>query len=222
VSNNFSYIFLIKTQVSPQSLFDRNESQHDLPQKKPTLQSFRYLYTANMSRRILLFLSFWVALLTPLVVAQHFTLYSEPDTNTAAYLNRFQNNRAGISYRLPNDTIPLHYDISLHTRIDVPDFNFNGIVVIRLRCITATRTITLHSKQQTIISVTLQNANNQVIPTDMPMQDPVTEFLEIRTTSQELQVGAEYTLRISYAAILRTDDEGFYRSSYLGDNGERV
>jgi aminopeptidase N len=157
-----------------------------------------------------------------LVTAQHFKLYSEPDTNTAAYRNRFQNNRQGISYRLINDTIPLHYDISLHTRIDIPSFDFNGIVTIRLRVVQATRTITLHSKQQTIISVMLHTSDGQPVITQPPIQDPVTEFLQITTASQELVVDAEYTLTISYSSTLRTDDEGFYRSSYIDDNGERV
>lgn len=41
----------------------------------------------------------------------------------------------GISYRLPNTTIPLTYDIWLSTDIHRGEFGFDGQVIIRFRCV---------------------------------------------------------------------------------------
>jgi aminopeptidase N len=126
--------------------------------------------------------------------------------------------RQGVSYRLPNDTSPHRYDISLTTRIDLGNFEFTGKVLILLEAITATSVITVHSKQLTIGQVVLKNARTQATITTLFKLDAPLEFLEV-STATPLVVGQNYTLEVSYNGVLRSDNGGFYRSSYVNEQG---
>jgi aminopeptidase N len=124
-----------------------------------------------------------------------------------------------ISYRLPNNTLPLRYDIEINTRIDEAIFNFFGKVKIRLQVLNQSRDITLHAKQLSIVSVELRNSGGVTVAIQTPSVDPVTNFLTIVLVSEQLMAGQEYTVDIQYSGILRTDNLGFYRSSYVNEVG---
>jgi aminopeptidase N len=156
--------------------------------------------------------------LTLLFVAttgQKVKLYEDFDPTST--VSRFGDEKQGISYRLPNNTIPLRYDISLSTRIDLNDFNFNGNVKIRLQAREVTNTITIHSKQLMITSMTLTPEVGATIALTHVLE-PVTEFLII-TTNTPLSANFIYTLDISYTGSLRTGGAGFYRTSYTNQQG---
>lgn len=128
----------------------------------------------------------------------------------------------GISYRLPNDTVPLRYDIFLSTDVHAANFGFDGRVRIQIQAIVNTPNITLHYRQLTITSVTLFDADENTIQSNVPyVRRNVEEFMDIQPT-QPLVSGTIYWVDISYIGILRTDDAGFYRSSYLNPAGERI
>jgi aminopeptidase N len=131
--------------------------------------------------------------------------------------NDDQMTKQGVSYRLPNDTFPHRYDIDLSTRIDLGVFEFTGIVTILLEAKQVTSLITIHSKQLTIGQIFLRNSANQIIGNTHTLDVPL-EFLKI-STSTPLVVGQNYTLVISYAGTLRIDNGGFYRSSYVNEQG---
>ena len=61
----------------------------------------------------------------------------------------------GISYRLSNETYPLHYDVSIKTDIHAADFAFTGKVEILFEVRATTLQITLQQRQLTIIKVDL-------------------------------------------------------------------
>jgi aminopeptidase N len=157
----------------------------------------------------------------PYLVAQRFKLYK--DFGSESNVDRFNNNKEGISYRLPNETYPLRYDIELTTRIDQAIFTFTGRVQILLHVKEATNSITLHSKMNRIISTTLLDNNENIINTLPPQLDPITEFLVVSVASP-LVAGSNYTLAIVYDGELRSaqEAEGFYRSSYLSATGETM
>lgn len=128
----------------------------------------------------------------------------------------------GKDYRLPNNTIPLHYDVWLSTDIHRGETAFTGNVKIRIRAVENTAQITLHYRQITIENIVLRNNLNNVI------QDNVTfsfvedlEFLQVNPTSS-LVAGLEYVLEITYHGLLRDDNMGFYRSSYKNPQGQTV
>lgn len=128
----------------------------------------------------------------------------------------------GISYRLPNDTTPLRYDVWLSTAIHEGNFTFDGRVRIQVRIILNTPNITLHSRQLTITGVTLLDAEQSPIEENVAYRRrEVQEFLDIQP-SRPLVSGAIYWVEITYFGTLRTDGAGFYRSSYVNTAGDRV
>lgn len=128
----------------------------------------------------------------------------------------------GRDYRLPNNTFPVHYDITLITNIHVGDFGFTGRVDILIQALENTNNITLHYRELTFLAVNLLDANGVSIQSPVPytLQEDV-EFLVIQPAAQ-LTAGTRYIVQILYAGILRDDDAGFYRSSYVDSFGRTV
>lgn len=124
-------------------------------------------------------------------------------------------------YRLPNDTIPEKYNISLITRVDRAQFDFLGNVKIDIFVVNATRQVTVHTRQLTIISVRLSNDSGRELDLLPWYSNVENEFLTIQTQNIDLVKGQRYILEIQYTGTLRTDYGGFYRSSYLNDRGTR-
>jgi hypothetical protein len=79
-------------------------------------------------------------------------------------LGKFQNKDIEDTYRLPNDSIPLKYDLWLETDVGTPDekFNFSGKVKITIEIINATDVITLHFRKIKIIQIDQLDATNLV------------------------------------------------------------
>lgn len=131
---------------------------------------------------------------------------------------------SSIDYRLPNTTHPIAYDLSLFTRIDLLDFNFNGYVKISIAVDIPTNEIVLHAKQLNISNVQLVRYSGGV-PLPIALlphkHDKRTEFLTIPTNSVTLNAGDQLLLEISYNGTLRDTNNGFYRSSYLDETGVR-
>jgi aminopeptidase N len=165
---------------------------------------------------------FCLAVIVTTITAQRTKLYKEFDPLDTSDRFNLLTKQGGISYRLPNDTIPIRYDIQLTTRVDEGNFDFTGNVKINLRIVTQTNTITIHSKQLTILNTQLRNSVGGVIETQLATLDPVTEFLTVQTVVGQLTAGQEYVLEINYNGILRQDDQGFYRSSYVNGQGQTV
>lgn len=127
----------------------------------------------------------------------------------------------GIEYRLPNNTMPIHYDIFLSTEVHIPFFAFDGVVTIRLKTLENTTDITVHFRQLVILNVDLLDANGITIQTNVNfLQNDVKEFLIIRPQNL-LIVDQVYHVKIGYLGTLRDDDAGFYRGSYVDNNGVR-
>lgn len=138
-----------------------------------------------------------------------------------------------ISYRLPTNTKPLHYDIHLTTNLHLnessqqpdPKWQFTGKVTIMLAPTETTRSITLHSRQQTINSIELKKDDVEIdLAQPLGAYNETLEFLTLTLAEDEsdLTIDEKYTLIIEYNATLRDDNAGFYRSSYKNENGEDV
>lgn len=129
-----------------------------------------------------------------------------------------------VNFRLPNNTRPISYDVHLNTNVHLQtDFGFSGQVVIRFVVLETSRTITLHHRQLTIGTASLVAVSNPNTPIALNAfeYDPTSEFLTYTLSLTDLIVGSEYFLTIAYSGVLRTDENGFYRSSYLADDGSR-
>lgn len=126
------------------------------------------------------------------------------------------------TFRLPNNTRPTQYDVHIRTWIHEGIFAFEGSVGISIVAVETSSAIVLHQRQLNITSFELRDSNNgSVLPASMSY-DPIREFLVFDVITDGLEAGNQYLLQINYTGTLRTDEAGFYRSSYLNDNGERI
>lgn len=140
------------------------------------------------------------------------------------YINTFDTNLDNVNYRLPNNTKPLEYDIQLETYLEKKDnFTFNGTVTITFKVVEkGTKEITIHARQLTITGtpkLILGGANFEL---EQYKYDKTTEFLTFPLKDNSLLENGVYTLTLSYTGELRTDMGGFYRSSYVNENNEKV
>lgn len=125
------------------------------------------------------------------------------------------------TYRLPNNTRPNTYYIELRTWIHEENFSFQGYVEIAVRVLETSNRIVLHQRQLNITYYEISDLNEYLFNTSMTY-DPVREFLIFEVSDENLDAESIYWLRISYVGTLRSDNGGFYRSSYVNDDGERV
>lgn len=126
-----------------------------------------------------------------------------------------------VTLRLPNDTIPLHYDIHLNTSIHTGQPNYDGQVNITIKCLEPTRNIVLHNRDLDILTVALTLGSSSVNVTGFEsMERP--EFLNI-TLESALVVGEEYRLFIKYTNSMKDWREaGWFSGSYIKDEDNRV
>lgn len=128
----------------------------------------------------------------------------------------------GKDYRLPNNTTPLRYDVSLTTNVHLGEPEFTGVVRIRIEALENTQTITLQYRQLTIETIAVysnpDNANPTLITGTTYAFVEDLEFLVI-TTPIGLALGQQYRVDITYRGLLRDDNMGFYRSSYKDTEG---
>lgn len=124
-----------------------------------------------------------------------------------------------FSYRLPNHTFPVHYDVYLRTSVHEANFAFTGSVDILVNVIEETDSIILHSRYNFINTVTLSSGGS-TIPITF---DSNATFQQLRILpSITLPANTEYSIHIEFDGLLRNDEAGFYRSSYTNDAGETV
>ncbi|KAJ6597318.1 Aminopeptidase N [Pseudolycoriella hygida] len=120
------------------------------------------------------------------------------------------------TYRLPNNSIPLNYDLVITTDIDKGLFDFSGVVKIHIRIVNESQEIILHYRQTTIDVINLFTADGTTIIAEalLYVQIPVYEFLVI-TLPRVYNPNDEVVLEIKYRGEHRADGGGFYRASYV-------
>ncbi|XP_055523576.1 aminopeptidase N-like [Wyeomyia smithii] len=135
----------------------------------------------------------------------------------------------GNNYRLPNNSYPLRYDLELTTYIHEDgrsrQFRFDGSVKIEVFVKDERNSsITLHYRQITITHVKLwsffgNGTENVLLNDNSSFQlDPVREFVTVMPPGVDLK--GTYFLEFEYNGQLREDNAGFYRSSYVDDEGK--
>lgn len=122
-----------------------------------------------------------------------------------------------LTLRLPNDTIPLHYELWLSTGIHIPIFEYQGRVKIDIQAIEDTNLITLSQYLINIDEIILQDSTGASIEITDITTDDETYFLTI-STAELLTAGSNYVLDITFNSVLREQLAGFYRSSYIRDD----
>uniref|UniRef100_A0A182S9X5 Aminopeptidase n=1 Tax=Anopheles maculatus TaxID=74869 RepID=A0A182S9X5_9DIPT len=128
--------------------------------------------------------------------------------------------RAFDSYRLPNTTVPTHYTLRLDTDVHRGVFDYTGNVQIRINVVEATDQIVLHTLRNVITNLQLRNSAGLKVAVKNHDRDIDKEFLVINVGTTLQPNSGTYTLEIDFTnSIDRIDQAGFYKSSYLDDEG---
>lgn len=121
------------------------------------------------------------------------------------------------TYRLPNNTRPETYDISIRTRIDQSISTFTGSVRIGIVAVESTNFIRLHHAVERLESVTVLTADEVPITIGDLSYNGQYDFLTIPIVGNNLTEGARYFVDIDYVGMMNYFS-GFYRSSYNVNN----
>ena len=132
-------------------------------------------------------------------------------------------NKDSKTYRLPNNSIPLRYDLWLKTEIDKEILDFYGRVKIHIKVLEPTQIITLHMRRLDITKIDLLDVSGALVSENLDLDyDEEFEFLEITLPTQR-NVNDELILDIDYTGFLRNVKLGFYRTSYRDiENDKKV
>ncbi|XP_019636319.1 PREDICTED: aminopeptidase N-like [Branchiostoma belcheri] len=127
------------------------------------------------------------------------------------------------SARLPNNVVPLHYDLRLE--VDLQKFEVIGRVAITVRCDETSSYILLHTDKIEIVGGVsrprLQGQDGGDTPTITSWSlHPENDFLLLKLDGDLIKDGV-YIVRIHFRNVLRDQLIGHYRSSYLNGNKEK-
>lgn len=118
------------------------------------------------------------------------------------------------TFRLPNDTIPIHYDLHLRTLVRDNDFSYTGTVRIHIKVVQATQLITLHCGELDINSIDLLNINGSIIEANLSHTTIVAKNFIIIPIQTKLEVDQELIISFSIWSLLRNDFTGFHLATY--------
>uniref|UniRef100_A0A182S699 Aminopeptidase N-like N-terminal domain-containing protein n=1 Tax=Anopheles maculatus TaxID=74869 RepID=A0A182S699_9DIPT len=126
---------------------------------------------------------------------------------------------AVVNYRLPDDNIPLHYDLQLHP--DLEKDTFTGTVTITIHAARANEQVVLHSHLLELGQIRFKCLNDSSYTYINSNYDDKLDFLKINLNKVLLQ---DYIaeLTIDFSGKLDAGIVGFYASSYSGENGSKV
>lgn len=123
--------------------------------------------------------------------------------------------------RLPGDTVPLSYVLSVQPNYDRPSDTivFDGQVNILIAVQNKSSVITLNYKNLLIYVVYLHESNTKqdIIVKDI-LHDPENERFQI-LLEIELEVDALYVLSIEYRGTNKNVLDGLYNSTYANPDG---
>lgn len=128
------------------------------------------------------------------------------------------------SWRLPNTTTPIDYNIYVTVFSPSPyqlADTFSGVVNIRINVAEVTENLYLHSKFSNISEILVTDSSHRVIPVEFKTI-PARELVHIRSVDGNLIANSEYTIKITYISELRRDKLGFHLSSYVNSGGQNV
>uniref|UniRef100_A0A182LVW7 Aminopeptidase N-like N-terminal domain-containing protein n=1 Tax=Anopheles culicifacies TaxID=139723 RepID=A0A182LVW7_9DIPT len=142
-----------------------------------------------------------------------------PETTTTTTLPTTTSNPAVVNYRLPDDNIPLHYDLELHP--DLVQDTFQGTVTITILHVRANEQVVLHSHLLDIQQIKFKCLNDSTTVYINSNYDDKLDFLKINLNKV---VPQDYIseLTITFSGKLNAGIVGFYSSSYTDENGSQI
>lgn len=136
-------------------------------------------------------------------------------------------------YRLPDNTKPISYKVHLKTDVHILDeairetFRFTGHVEIKIAPQIDTDFIRIHSRKINITgtpSLTTEAGTPVELADGAPEIDEKHDFLtfKLRDPNTPLLPSVVYVLSLDYEGWLRDDNQGFYYSFYINNEGKSV
>ncbi len=117
--------------------------------------------------------------------------------------------------RLPKSTYPNKYEIELD--VDLDNFSYTGAQKVDLNVVEATNNIVLNS-----VGIEVTKAKIQTTKQDIPLKvNYIEEDEKIVFESQETLSEGVYELYIEFNSEITDDLKGFYKSSYMSEDGEK-
>lgn len=114
-----------------------------------------------------------------------------------------------LMWRLPNDTYPISYDITLRPFLE--SGKFRGSVTVKLNLTRSRKDIVLNSKNLAITSADLTDLNlTKRFQIEKIHEKPDDEVLQVE--AREVLYPGLYKLEIHYEGTLINKTRGFYRS----------
>lgn len=128
-----------------------------------------------------------------------------------------------VGFRLPNNTEPISYDLTLKTLIDESDFVFEGDLSLKIYVSEESSEIVLHSRELVIEEIELWS-EDKLIKYELSdfKNNSVLHFLTIPIGGGKTINIGNYFLEIKYHGTIREDTIGFYRSSYKDENDKVI
>jgi len=123
------------------------------------------------------------------------------------------------NYRLPNNTIPVHYKINLTPYLEEDNFTFYGESNVKIEIRVASSKISLHSKELEInetATTLIRNDGTIFKPTEHIYNDETNTL----TLNFENALSSNlYTLNMKFAGNLFEDKKGFMKIPYTDEAG---
>ena len=117
--------------------------------------------------------------------------------------------------RLPKSTYPNRYEIELD--VDLDNFSYTGAQKVDLNVVEATNNIVLNS-----VGIEVTKAKIQTTKQDIPLGvNYIEEDEKIVFESQETLSEGVYELYLEFNSEITNDLKGFYKSSYMSEDGEK-
>ncbi|XP_017767301.1 PREDICTED: aminopeptidase N-like [Eufriesea mexicana] len=121
------------------------------------------------------------------------------------------------TYRLPNETVPIHYNVRLNPQISESNNTFEGEIGVDFKVRKSTTNVVLHSRNLLIDeSVTRVTSNGNDLKWQRHIYDEKRDMLQL-SFENSLQPGL-YTINMKFTGNLNDNLCGFFRSFYQGRN----
>ncbi|CAG9802728.1 unnamed protein product [Chironomus riparius] len=128
-----------------------------------------------------------------------------------------------LNYRLPNNSLPISYDLWIMTDIHKSDLKFNGRVKIRIKIIEESETITIHSRDIIITKVDLYDKEGNLNKSSLEFKNSAMEDFLVIMLPSFLNVDDEIMLDIDYHGNMTNNEtSGLYATSYQDEANEKV
>ncbi|CAF0711353.1 unnamed protein product [Brachionus calyciflorus] len=133
-----------------------------------------------------------------------------------------------LNYRLPTDLKPTYYDLTIQPffKVDEEPFEYNGTVSIDFVCEKNTNQLVLQMKDLDLDNSTLMlsGINDTTFSQKTNLKwtyNSITHLLVIDLENQSFKQNFLYRFSANFKGYTKNDDLGFYKSSYVDDNGQK-